>query len=190
MDTLQVTLTGQSPLLMHNVRLANPLDPITKEMRAISSKRKKTEAELAKLAELEFLGGLYCDKLVGPYIPGVVLEAALRGAARGHMRGKDIERGVMVMEDKLPLKYKGPRDPELLFAAPEFVDVRSVAIDRKRIMRCRPIFLSWAALATVSFDEKIINRQEVVQYLEEAGFKCGLMEMRPRYGRFSVEVAI
>lgn len=186
---LRVKLEGASPLIMHNATLANPLNPLTKEFKAITSKRKKTDEQLMEIMRLEFQGGLYWDELIGPYIPDAVMLGAIRTAARGHQRGKDIERGVQIIEDKIPLTYKGPRTREELYAIPEFVDVRRVVVDRgSTVMRCRPIFKAWKAECEILFDESVINREEVVQFVKEAGIKAGIMDMRPRYGRFSAEV--
>ena len=68
---VRLSIEGTAPLLMHNIRLADPLNPIAKAMKAISSKRKKTDDDLAQLARLEFEGGLYVLPDLGPYLPGV-----------------------------------------------------------------------------------------------------------------------
>jgi hypothetical protein len=59
-------LEGQSPLVMHNERLADPLDEFTRAIGAISKKRNKTEADHMEIGRLEFFGGLYAN----PMIPG------------------------------------------------------------------------------------------------------------------------
>ena len=66
----RITITGTAPLLMHNGRLANPLDPSTQALKSLTSKRKKTDDDLFDIARAEFLGGLYIDPDVGPYVPG------------------------------------------------------------------------------------------------------------------------
>ena len=42
---LIIKLTGQRPLLMHNGRLANPMDKYTREISTISGKRSKTDED-------------------------------------------------------------------------------------------------------------------------------------------------
>jgi hypothetical protein len=69
MCVLRFTMRGVSPLLTHSSRLANPLDAVTKEMKRISKKRAKTDADLEYLARLEFLGGLWLQD-GEPCIPG------------------------------------------------------------------------------------------------------------------------
>lgn len=56
-----ITVTGTQPLLMHNSRMANPLDPIVKAVGKITSKRVKTDDDQEELARLDFYGGLYLD---------------------------------------------------------------------------------------------------------------------------------
>src|SRR5262249_49765792 len=50
--------SGGSPLVMHNERLADPLDPFARDIAKVSKKRNKTEADHLEIARLEFLGGM------------------------------------------------------------------------------------------------------------------------------------
>jgi hypothetical protein len=43
---LRMTCTGTRPLLMHNVRLASPLDPYAKRLKALNSKKVKRVFEV------------------------------------------------------------------------------------------------------------------------------------------------
>ena len=45
--------------MMHNARLANPLDPLVQEIKKLTGKRKKTEDDLLQIARLEWEGGFY-----------------------------------------------------------------------------------------------------------------------------------
>ena len=66
---MKFRLTGVSPLVKHNGRLANPWDPMAKALKAVAGERAKTDADFEELARIEFLGGLYvCEN--GPCIPG------------------------------------------------------------------------------------------------------------------------
>jgi len=80
---VRLTLTGTAPMLMHNIQLADPLNAIARAMKEISSKRKKTDEDQLRMAELEFKGGLYITDQLGPYVPGVNVEKCL-GATRSH----------------------------------------------------------------------------------------------------------
>lgn len=188
MKHLQVKITGISPLLMHSDRFANPLDPATKAHKELTGKRKKTDADHEAIAKSEWMGSLYHDPVVGPYIPGQNLDATLQEAAKLQKLGKKFKQAVMVIEDQVPLIYTGPRDPEALFAA-GFLDVRGVKVAMAKLMRCRPKFNQWAAQFTVAFNEDVLNTEEVLKAINDAGSLIGVCDYRPRFGKFTAEVA-
>lgn len=188
MKHLQVKITGISPLLMHSDRFANPLDPATKAHKELTGKRKKTDADHEAIAKSEWMGSLYHDPAVGPYIPGQNLDATLQEAAKLQKLGKKFKQAVMVIEDQVPLIYTGPRDPEALFAA-GFLDVRGVKVAMAKLMRCRPKFNQWAAQFTVAFNEDVLNTEEVLKAINDAGSLIGVCDYRPRFGKFTAEVA-
>lgn len=188
MKHLQVKITGISPLLMHSDRFANPLDPATKAHKELTGKRKKTDADHEAIAKSEWMGSLYHDPAVGPYIPGQNLDATLQEAAKLQKLGKKFKQAVMVIEDQVPLIYTGPREPEALFAA-GFLDVRGVKVAMAKLMRCRPKFNQWAAQFTVAFNEDVLNTEEVLKAINDAGSLIGVCDYRPRFGKFTAEVA-
>jgi hypothetical protein len=187
---MTVRIKGETPLLMHNGRLANPLDEFTKRLKVLTAKPKKTDADHAEIARAEWNGGLYLDD-AGPYIPCDNLDACLKGGAKQQKLGKKFGSAVAVVEDRVALQYAGPRDADGLWAA-KFYDVRGVVISGKRVQRCRPIFNQWSATFTVAFDAQDVNRREVERALSDAGRTIGLLERRPekggRFGKFSAEV--
>ena len=77
MELIKRRIQGIVPLIMHSNRLANPLDPITKQSRAL--KRPKTDDEILQKLRLEFMAGLYMSEGDGPVIPGMNLEAMMHG---------------------------------------------------------------------------------------------------------------
>ena len=58
-ERIALRLVGVGPLLMHSSRLADPLDPLTKQLAAITSKAVRTEADHERIAQLEWHGGLW-----------------------------------------------------------------------------------------------------------------------------------
>jgi len=75
---IKFKLTGIRDLLQHNERMANPMNEIAKELKVITGKRKKSDEDYEAMAQVEFKGGLYINK-DGPYVPGIQIEAALKG---------------------------------------------------------------------------------------------------------------
>lgn len=174
---------------MHNGRLAAQDDPYARKMKEISSNRKKTDADYEEMARLEFLGGLYLNENDEPCIPGYVFEATIigrGGAARKERMGKESAAAFWVQEDT-PLLYDGPRKPEELWEDKRFVSKALVNIQKNKVTRTRPIFKNWSADITVEFDPSLLNEEDVRRWIEVAGQQVGLMDWRPRYGRFSVE---
>lgn len=192
MKTLNVRVKGLSPILMHSDKLANPLDPLKKLQAQYTSKRKKTDDDHAEIAKIEWMGGMYYDEKIGPYLPGRMLKANLIAAAKKTKESPKVKSGLIVSTDKAKLQYSGPRDQEKMWEAGDFVDVRSVVVQRNRLMRCRPVFNEWAADFEVVFDESVIDGEDVVRLLETGGTMIGLGDYRPAnggdFGRFGVEV--
>jgi hypothetical protein len=124
---IRMILEGTAPLLCHNIRLADPFDPIVRAIKEISGKRKKTDEDLQRMERLEFEGGLYLDEN-GPTMPGASIEKCLVEGARVTKQGKQVERGLIVTEMEIPLQYDGPRDVEGLWDDPQF---------RSRLSRAR-----------------------------------------------------
>jgi hypothetical protein len=186
MRQLKVRIKSRSPLLMHSDRFANPLDKATKAHKELTGKRKKTDADHEAIAKSEWLGSLYHTDATGPYIPGQNIDASLMEAAKLQKLGKRFKQAVTVLENEIPLQYKGPRDPEGLFEA-GFIDVRGVRVSMAKLMRCRPKFNEWGAEFTVAFNEDVVNEEEVKKAITDAGALVGLCDYRPRYGKFTVE---
>jgi hypothetical protein len=185
-----VRLTGQSPLLMHNGQLANPFNKFAKALKEVTSKRKKTEEDQLAIMRIEWEGGLYFDPEVGPYVPSENLESLINDGARLQKRGQDVERAVFVLTRKVPLLYDGPRDVEGMWASEKFLDYRSTVNPSSggRTMRARPIFYQWALELDVHYRPDVIDRADLIRFLTDAGQHKGLMDYRPRYGQFTVEV--
>lgn len=175
---------------MHNVQLASPLNSYAKRLKTLNSKRIKTDEDRMEIAKVEWEGSLYWEPGLGPYIPGVMVFACLINGARLTRAGMKIERGVEVDELQLPLIYKGPRDKEALWGdgESEYVDVRTVVVQRAKIDRCRPFFRQWAFEVDCTIDPKVIDYEEFVEVTRAAGQFSGVGDYRRMYGRFATEV--
>lgn len=186
MKQIQFEIRGTTPLMMHSERLANPFDPLTREIKAVTGKRKKTEDDLLEIARLEWLGGLYHDADNGIHVPGYNIFAALIGGGKLHKLGTAIKRAAIVQEDKVPIRFDGPRQPDKLFADKRYVDIRSVKVGTAKVARCRPIFPQWSATFTLLFEEASLQRADLERVVHDTGRMIGLGDYRPRFGRFEV----
>lgn len=182
-----ITLTGTAPLLMHNSRLSNPLDPATKALKKVTSKRQKTDDDHEQIARLEFAGGLYLDPDVGPFIPGQNIARCLVDGAKLTKMGVKVTRGVFISTDVNPLSYKGPRAEQSLWDQ-GWRHMASVKVGTSRTMRCRPWFPEWAVQAEGVLDPAVLELDDLVTIASNAGSLIGLGDWRPRFGRFTATV--
>lgn len=187
MQTVRFKLKGETPLLQHNVRLANPLDPHTKRIGAIAKKRKKTDADYAALAPLEFEGGIYFNDEDGPYVPAQWIDRVLENAGKREKLGSTMKAYARCVEDRLPIQYKGPRDLKGLWEQ-GFYWTTMVGVQQRKTTRTRPMFPEWGLEFTIIYDEEALDAEQIIRTMERAGLAVGLGDYRPRYGRFAVEV--
>jgi hypothetical protein len=175
-------LTSSAPLLMHNGQTADPTNRWSKAMKAISSKRAKTDADYAELAHIEFLAGLYLTA-DGPVLPPNMISSMLVAAAKKVKEGQSAKSGVFCL-DPIQLAYIGPRTPEELWANDEFHFAAIVRIGTNRVSRMRPIFKVWSADVILHMEDTLVNGARVDEWMRIAGTQIGLGDWRPQYGRF------
>ena len=188
-QTLKLTLTGLRPLLMHNARLADPLDKAAKALKEITGKRTKTDEDHAEAAKREFLGGLYLDEETEePIITSDCLAACFIEGAKKSKKGRAFKESMWFDIPHFPLIYDGPKSPLDLWADPRHRLRKSAKVGTSRVMRTRPRFPSWAVKPEVVFDAAQLNIEEVLRGIQDAGQYIGLLDWRPQYGRFKVEV--
>jgi hypothetical protein len=193
MEIVKLELTGLSPLLMHSERGANPLDPETKLMKKITSKKNKTDEDYEEMAFMDWKMALYHNDSLGPYIPGLNIRASVVEGGKMNKLGTLIQKGTMVLDSFLPLIYNGPKTIKELWANPKFRDIRSVVVNRSRMMRCRPIFHEWKILVDLHYDTKVIDIEKILMGAENAGSYIGIGDFRPgkgngSFGRYEVKM--
>jgi len=184
----RMTFIGTSPMMMHNSRLADPLDPVVKEIKSISGKMRKTDEDYDKMAYWEFVGGMYYVEDVGPFLPAANLRKAFIEAARKTKNGKQVEQGLFVDTLINPVAYDGPRTIDGLWVNKNFVDRSCVKVQAARVMRTRPIFHVWAVDAVCTFDPSLLNFGQINEFAQTAGDYIGLGDYRPLYGRFQAKL--
>lgn len=182
MQTIKVRITGKSPLLMHSDRLANPLDPLKKELATYTSKRKKTDEDHEEISRLEWSAAMYFDENIGPYIPGTMIKATLINSAKKTKEGPKARSGLIVTTNKARLEYDGPRTKDKLWKSGKFADIRSVVVQRARLMRCRPIFNEWSCEVELVYDPSVLDKADIFRFLETSGMMVGIGDFRPQYG--------
>lgn len=190
---ITVECTGTSPLLMHNPQLLDPEFEITKLMKGITSKRKKTEEDLRQLEKLEWYGGLYTMNGSTPPVlcqPSSKVRKCMIEAARIFKLGKQVERAVSFADVSVPLAYEGGKNIDKLFEDKKYWSRLPVVVGQKRIMRVRPQFFPWALkLKGFFLEDAGLNFSELQNIIETAGLAVGIGDNRVNgYGRFSGKV--
>lgn len=181
-------LIGRTPLLQHNIQLANPDNPWAKKISAVTAKRKKTEEDRQEISRLEFQGSLYVDNGI-VVVPTTNIRKCYQEAAKISKRGKDVARAVNALELTTPLVYEGPQTVEGLVADQEFFDLTMVGVGTKRVLRTRPIFRTWALSCDWELITAAMDYEDFVGIATLAGTIEGLGDNRTGgYGRFDVEV--
>lgn len=191
MATVRVSITGTHPLLLHNQRLANPLDPHTRELKALTSKRKKTDDDLAEMLVVEARGAAYetPEGLIG--LPDANIWRSMQEAAKAYKGGKNVSRAVIYDPVRVaPLVIGGEHVMvEDYLARPGSIDYRPVGVMGKKTMRARPIIdAGWSASCEFEVHTDIVPVEELAQFLERAGRLEGVGDHRPQYGRYTVSV--
>ena len=161
-------------------------------MKAVSSKRKKTDADFDELARLEWLAGLY--RIDGDLvIPDYVIESTMIGGAKKSKRGPQAKCGLFFTEHA-SLEFDGKpaviNDDTLaaLFATGSYTHTIGVKVGMAKVMRTRPIFRNWSLTAMAQYDPDVLNMRDVEEIATDAGKLVGLGDWRPKHGRFEAEV--
>ncbi|MET4198642.1 hypothetical protein [Bradyrhizobium sp. LA6.12] len=185
-ESIRLRLVGTKRLIMHSGRLADPLDPITKELARLTSKRSKTEADHEEIARVEWNGGLWLDG-GQPCIPLDALMATFVQAAKSRRRTMQAEAG-LVVDHNAALRYDGAHDMDELWRDKRFKLRLGVNVHGARTMRTRPVFNDWSVEFTARYLPTLIDRDEVYDTYLLAGFTRGLGDWRPQNGTFEVEI--
>ena len=186
-------ISGISALLMHNGAAGlDTRSALSREIAAITAKRggNRTEADDKRLRELECRRSLWLDAGGAPAIPATAVRAAIETGARRRKQGPQVRGGLFVL--RTVFEYDRERygatleeiGSEAQFTIP-------VVVKGNRINRTRARFEPpWSCTATVDVDGELIDREQLLEWLDIAGRQVGLGDWRPEksgeFGRFSV----
>lgn len=185
---ISITINGVRPLLMHNSRLANPTDTWTRKIKEVTSKRKKTDEDHAALSWLEARGSCYETDDGKLALPVDNVFGAIFVAAKAFKLGTRMKGALVPITDIEPLYLNGETRDATEHVNDGNIDIRSVQVQRARVMRSRPIIEApWSVTHQFEFMPDEINATELQQILERAGKIVGVGDYRPRFGTFTAE---
>jgi len=170
-EVYKVVIVGTRPLLLHNpagignfpkLRRGEHLPP----------------EEEAKMY-------LYLDEQGRPCVPATNIKACIRDAGRNYrVRGRKctfaamIRAALMIQPQMVPIISRDGWK----------VDIRSVVVQRQRILRARPRFDDWKLEFEIwNSDPTIIPADMLHKILVDAGRYYGLGDFRPEFGLFEVK---
>lgn len=186
----ELVLEGTGPLLMNS----GEVDRDSETFRTyynLGQKRGKTLEDEETLRALEWTLALYWEEETGPYIPGKNVKEMLRAAATKWRRGEDIKRSLMVVDYRVPLIYKGPRDVQGLWddGFRYTAMVANAGVNRGRVVRCRPMFENWSLKVELAYDPEDVDF-DTLEMVVERSQKYGLGDYRPEFGSFMASINV
>jgi hypothetical protein len=191
---MQITIkaVGTKPLLLHNVDLANPLNPWARKMtdlRGTPSKR-RTEKWHEEMAYVSFMGAFYdIPDSEGVAIPCENPRRSLVDAAKAQRLGTQVQRALMVTVPAAPLIYDGPRTPQQMWDEGSWHLTRMIRGTGGASPTTYPVFREWAIRVPFALDESLLNVRDLTEIAERAGRIEGLGASRKQgYGRYDALV--
>lgn len=188
---LTLRLTGTKPMLQHNGRLANPTDPYVRELKLITSKRKKTEEDLIRIMQIEARGACWEteDGKIG--VPAAAVWRTVHESAKMDKLGKSVERALSFTDVVEPLLINGQEwSCDDYLSSSTRIDYRGVKVGTSRTMRARPLVLNgWQVTHTLELMADVIDPETLVPIIKRSGRLYGIGDWRPNYGTFAVEVS-
>ena len=179
---------------MHSGAGIDPRHPANLEKAELTRKKgsNRTEADQARIAELECLISFWLDSNNAPTIPASAIRANLETAARKLKQGPQVREGVAV-SDVLSFDYDRERYGDTLKALGKSAQFSTgVVVQRQRIIRTRAMFdLPWSLTYVLDCDDELVDKSQLETWLDIAGRRIGLGDWRPEksgdYGRFEVD---
>ena len=187
----RIVIRGLSPIIQHNGAAGLDTRSATNlEIAEISRKKgsNRTEADDARLRQLECLKSLYVDQKGKVTIPEAALRAAIETGARKLKQGPQVREGLIVERvESFDCGLEGTLDEiasQSAFTVP-------VVVQRARLLRTRAKFDEWSITFTVEVDDELVDHTQLSAWLDIAGRRIGLGDWRPEksghYGRFETE---
>jgi hypothetical protein len=192
MKELNCKVTGKNILLMNNPQVADPLHEGAKELKAISSKRTKTDDDYLLLSHLSIKWGVFWDNDLGIYIPSSWIFGLLCGHSfkQAKVSKKEIRSAVFINEMKFKLKYDGDKSVKSLKDIVEnekYHFRQTLKQGQVMVAKTRPQFHKWSFDFSVVFDDTLLDERTLKQILEYGFYYGGIGDFRPTFGRANIE---
>ena len=189
----RIILRGLSPLVCRNGAAGlDSRSPANIEKGEITRKKTsdRTEVDDVRLRELECLTTLYLDEGGAPTLPAAAFRASIETAARKLRHGPKVREGLVVEAvERFHYDHSLGTTPEELARSCQFT--AGVRVGGSRVLRTRARFDQWAATILVETDPELVDRDQLLRWLDIGGRRVGVGDWRPeksgQYGRYEVE---
>jgi hypothetical protein len=191
---MQITIkaVGRKPLLLHNVDLANPLNPWARKMKDLrgTPSARRTEKWYEEMAYAGFMGAFYdIPEIDGVAIPAENLRRSVIDTAKAQRLGTQVLRALMVTTAAVPVIYDGPRSPQEMWGDEKWHLTRMIRGTGGASPTTYPIFQDWAVKAPFELDETLLSVHDLTEIAQRAGRIEGLGASRKQgYGRYDALV--
>jgi hypothetical protein len=194
---LHLILAGTSPLVVNNIRGADPDEVLVKEIRKITDKKTgMTEEDRQRLEWLKWMVSLYDDPATfngDLHFPVAAVMKSFARAAGQFRKGTQLTRAVQPAQAMTVIQHDGPKDLDMLYKDAKYRLRNMVNTNptgkKTMVPTVRPIFPEWAMELDVVLFNDILGEADFTRYAELAGVGEGIGNARPLgYGRFGIRV--
>lgn len=205
-ETMKVTIEGDTSFICHAWSQKAIMEMLGKQSGEVANKRAKTKEPRKPFSE--FLSGLYwitekpTEETEEAYeeaiangarfgFPVTAIKQAMGSAAyrRGWIENKMALRGGVFIaanpDGLVEVKYPKNNPPK------NRLDMVKIGNGSTSDLRYRPEFQEWSIDLEVTYDTGLFTASQVINFLNAAGFMCGIGEWRPekdgQFGMFHVK---
>ena len=190
----EVNIKGIRPIIHNNGTAVDKYLPANLEKAEITSRRSRTAAEDARVAQLDCQLALWLiPGTQTPTIPATAIRATIETASRKYKEGPLVREGLIVSE-VLGFDYDTDRYGTTMDDLSIKTQFRTgVVIQRQRVLKTRAMFdLDWGLRFRLDCDDELIEQERhLAKWLDIAGRRIGLGDWRPEksgdFGRFVTE---
>ena len=171
-ETYKLQIKGTRPLLMHSC------NSMLEENSGTTTRSKEYDPKI------ESEKALYKDRDGGIIVPSFCVLSCLKEAAKNYQipgKGKKTFKNYIFAGVKIE-----PNDIPLISDNGWKIDLKTVVVNRSRIVRARPRFDNWSLEFTIELADPIITPDNIKQIIIDAGRYNGLLDFRPLYGLFEL----
>lgn len=192
MKNLKCNVIGNNEIRINNPQSADPLNRYAKRFKELNANRKKTDADIEQLRNLEIESKLYYNDDLGVWIPSTWIMAGIASESYKQCKiSKANTRGaVFVNKDKIKLNYSGMnkvKKIEDLVLNHDFRTTELLKQGQVKLAKGVPTFHGWSFEIDLDFDDEVITANEIERILRVAVQRNGFGDFRPTYGRGKIE---